>query len=580
MRGRKSAAHVGAPVSGEREALRELLLAIQRSAQGGEVARAAQLAEAALAEGLEHPLIFNVLALRRELAGDLSEAERLLRRAVALSPTDKPARNALGLCLLRLARHEEALEQFDALAAADPALPFVHASRGNALFALTRVQEAEAAFLRAVDLDPRQAVALAGLARIASYRGAYEQARAWAQRALDSVPDHPDAQLSLASAELGERQPAVAETRLRNMLARVDLSAEQRALASGLLADALDAQGRTSEAFVAYSESNALQRQASAAQFAARTPSALEYAHSLREYLRGTEEARWRAAPPVSAPGPVAGHVFVLGFLRSGTSLLEAILEGHPQVASLEESESLIDGVLQFMRRPEDLEALLEAPPATYETLRGAYWRRVAQTGVAVAGKIFVDKNPLNTLKLPLIARLFPRAKILVACRDPRDVVLSCFRHRFRMSAPIYEMLTLEGAARYYDAVMRVLMECTRLLPLDFSLVRHEDVVSGFAREMRRVCDFLGLQWDAAMGDFAARSHARAALTPSTAQLAEGLNAQGLGRWRRYREQLAPVLPILAPWVGQFYDEQPGAGQAPPREAALHRASWPAGGGN
>ncbi len=567
-------------VSRDPAADRERLLAIQRSAQVGEVARAAQLAEAALAEGLEHPLIFNVLALRQELAGDLSEAERLLRRAVALSAADKPARNALGLCLLRLGRHEEALEQFDALAAADPALPFVHASRGNALFALTRVQEAEAAFLRAVELDPQQAVALAGLARIASYRGAYEQARTRAQRALERAPGYPDAQLSLAAAELGERQPGAAETRLCGLLARADLSAEQRGLASGLLADALDALGRTSEAFVAYTESNALQREANAAQFATASLSALQYALGLADYLRSAEQTRWRAAPPSSGPGPASGHVFVLGFLRSGTSLLEVILEGHPQVVSVEESESLIDGVLQFMQRPEDLEALLQAPPATYETLRAAYWRRVEQTGAQVAGKIFVDKNPLNTLKLPLIARLFPRAKILVACRDPRDVVLSCFRHRFRMSAPIYEMLTLEGAARYYDAVMRVLMECTRLLPLDFSLVRHEDVVSDFAREMRRVCEFLGLRWEAAMGDFAARMHDRAALTPSTAQLAQGLNAQGLARWRRYREQLEPVLPILAPWVRQFYDEEPGAGgEGPPCEAAIQRAPSPADGG-
>ena len=63
------------------------------------------------------------------------------------------------------------------------------------------------------------------------------------------------------------------------------------------------------------------------------------------------------------------------------------------------------------------------------------------EAGIDVAGKVFVDKHPLNTLKLPLIARLFPHAKILFACRDPRDVMLSCFRHRFQMSAPIYELL-------------------------------------------------------------------------------------------------------------------------------------------
>jgi tetratricopeptide (TPR) repeat protein len=541
---------------------RERLLAIQRAAQGGELPRAAELAEAAIAGGLEHPLIFNVLALRHELAGALGEAERLLRRAVSLAADDKSARNALGLCLLRLERHGEALEQFDALLALDPALPFAHASRGTALFALARVREAEGAFQRAIELDPQQAVALAGLARIASYRGLHRQARAWAERALQRLPGYPDALLSLAAADLGEQDPLTAEARLRELLARADLSAEQRAFAGGLLGDALDAQGRMPEAFAAYTESNELQRATHAAQFAAASPNALQYAQGLAEYLRAAPATPWRAPAPASGPAPAAGHIFVLGFLRSGTSLLEVILEGHPQVVSVEESESLIDGLQRFMQQPQDLDSFLHASPSIYEALRAAYWRRVAQAGANVAGKVFVDKNPLNTLKLPLIARLFPKAKILVACRDPRDIVLSCFRHRFRMSAPVYEMLTLEGAARYYDAVMRVLMECTRLLPLQMCLVRHEDVVTGFAREMRRVCDFLGLEWDPAMGDFALRTRDREALTPSTAQLARGLNTEGVGHWRRYREPLGPALPLLAPWVTQFYyDEAGGSGR-------------------
>jgi len=546
-------------LSREREADRECLIAIQRAAQGGDLPRAIGLAEAALAEGLEHPLILNLLALRHEQAGELAAAEGLLRRAVALDGADKAARNALGLCLLRLERHAEALEQFDGLAASDATLPFVHASRGTALFALARVREAEAAFQRAVQLDPRQPVALAGLARIASYRGAFRQARQWAEGALEYLPGYPDAELSLAAADLGEQDPLGAETRLRALLARADLNPEQRAFAGGLLGDALDAQGRMPDAFAAYTASNEVQRVAFASRFASADPTARQYAEQLAEYLRSTDPARWRAMPAVVAPGPAADHIFVLGFLRSGTSLLEVILEGHPQVVSVEESESLIDSVQQFMQQPQDLDRLVHAPPATLDALRGAYWRRVAQTGAEVAGKIFVDKNPLNTLKLPLIARLFPQAKILFACRDPRDIVLSCFRHRFRMSAPIYEMLTLEGAARYYDAVMRVFMECTRLLPLQFCLVRHEDVVSGFAREMRRVCEFLGLAWDPAMGDFALRTREREALTPSTAQLAKGLNTEGVGHWLRYREQLEPARSILAPWVRQFYYEDAGA---------------------
>jgi hypothetical protein len=90
---------------------------------------------------------------------------------------------------------------------------------------------------------------------------------------------------------------------------------------------------------------------------------------------------------------------------------------------------------------------------------------------------------------------------------------------------------------------------------MDICLVRHEDLVTEFAREMKRVCGFLNLQWAPAMGDFALRTQYRGVLTPSTAQLARGLSTEGVGQWRRYRPQLAPVLPLLEPWVKQFYYE-------------------------
>ena len=123
-----------------------------------------------------------------------------------------------------------------------------------------------------------------------------------------------------------------------------------------------------------------------------------------------------------------------------------------------------MESVQQFMQRPEDLERLSLAGPETLEALRASYWRLAAGAGVDVAGKLFVDKYPLNTLKLPVIARLFPDAKILFACRDPRDVVLSCFRHRFKMNAPIYELLSVESAARYYDAVMQLVIRLNGVL--------------------------------------------------------------------------------------------------------------------
>lgn len=536
----------------DRDADLASLRAVQDAARRGEFGVAAELAESALDGGLEHPLLYNVVAVELERSGRLPEAERQLRRAVQLAPTDIGSRNALALCLMQLEHPEQALTEFDALLAISPALPYAHASRGNALAALGRVADAESSFQRAVALDPNQGVALAGLARIASGRGAYAEARRHAQKALEVIPRFPPAVMALAAAELGEHRAGHAEAQIRELLGDDRIQPLERALANGQLGDILDAQNRPIEAFSAYLECNDALRTIYARDYAA--SGALDYVHALGKVFEGSASAPWRTRPPGGARQcDAAAHVFLLGFPRSGTTLIEVILEGHPDVVSLEENESLLESVRQYMQRPEDVRRLLAASAAELEGLRASYWQLVAAAGVDVAGKTFVDKHPLNTLKLPLITRLFPDAKILFACRDPRDIVLSCFRHRFHMSAPIYELLSIDGAARYYDAVMTLLLRFTSVLPLDVCLVRHEDLVTEFARELKRICSFLGLESHAGMSDFALRTRNRAVLTPSTAQLVRGLNTEGVGQWRRYRTRLQPVLEILGPWIKRFY---------------------------
>jgi hypothetical protein len=396
-------------------------------------------------------------------------------------------------------------------------------------------------------------VALAGLAHLAVSRGAYAEARHWALSSLAVLPGFPDAEMSMAAVELSERRLAAAEERIRAVLEDTRIAPLERAYASGLLGDVLDAKNYTDDAFAAYARCNLELQDLYRHRFTG-DGNALKYVESVNRRFSHADPAAWkyRAAPDARRTG-AAQHVFLLGFPRSGTTLLEVILEGHPNVVSLEENESMIDAVQAFMQPSSNIDAIALAPAGVLERLRAAYWRQVAATGTDVMGKLFVDKNPLNTLKLPLISRLFPDAKILFACRDPRDIVLSCFRHRFKMSAPIYELLTIEGAAGYYDAVMRLTVQFSQFFSLNTCLIRHEDVVTEFKREMKRVCDFLGIEWDPAMGDFALRTRYRESLTPSTAQLVKGLSTEGLGQWRRYRSHLSPVLGTLEPWVKRFY---------------------------
>jgi hypothetical protein len=244
--------------------------------------------------------------------------------------------------------------------------------------------------------------------------------------------------------------------------------------------------------------------------------------------------------------------VFFVGFPRSGTTLLEQILASHPDIVTLDEREVLMDSTKSLFVSDQALDRLSSLEAGEADSLREAYWRRTRDYCPDLAGKVFIDKLPLNSVRLPLVAKLFPRAKVLFALRDPRDVVLSCFRRRFGMNPAMYQLLTLEGAAAYYDAVMRLVDQYTAKLPLSLHYVRYESLVDDLRREAEGVCGFIGVAWDDSMLDFAQTARSREIRTPSARQVRRGLYNEGVGQWRAYAAHLAPVMPLLAPWVEKF----------------------------
>jgi hypothetical protein len=245
-------------------------------------------------------------------------------------------------------------------------------------------------------------------------------------------------------------------------------------------------------------------------------------------------------------------HVFLVGFPRSGTTLLEQVLAAHPDVVAMEERTCLVDSAKEFFGSNTDLDRLAGLSGAELEPWRQAYWKRVAEAGITPSKRVFLDKMPLNAVFLPLIAKLFPSAKILFALRDPRDVVLSCFRRRFAMNAGMYEFTSLETTCAYYGAVMRLTQVYREKLAMEVFEARHESLLADFESEARRLCDFLGVEFNDEMRGFGARARGQNIDTPSSAQVARGLSVSGLAQWQRYRPQMETVLPWLAPFVSQF----------------------------
>jgi hypothetical protein len=268
--------------------------------------------------------------------------------------------------------------------------------------------------------------------------------------------------------------------------------------------------------------------------------------------MAATSAADWPAAPALPpAPGEAARHIFVLGYPRSGNSLMEAVLAALPGVSALEERPTLAMLDNGWLASAAGLKRLGALTVGERQQLRVAYWQRVQGAGVDTGGQAFIDMDPLKGLNLPVIAALFPQAQVLWLRRDPRDVVWSCFHTHFVPNAATLEFTTLEGVARHYDAMMRLITAAVERLPLKLMVVDYHALVSDFDATTQAVCAAIGLEWSAELRRFDRSAGAQAVGTASAAQVRRGLY-DGRAQWRRYADQLAPVLPILEPGIAHF----------------------------
>lgn len=517
----------------------------------GDLPAALALAETAHAQGLEHPSVLNLVAYQHEQAGRLDAALEVLRRALALDPGDAFVLNSIGVVLSKSERPLEALQAFDAALSIDPDLAHAHNGRGLALQAIGDIDAAVLAQRRAAALDPTFPEPLGALAAIAAERKDWGEARDLAQRALAMDPDQPAAAMALATAEAAAAEHEASLLRMERLIATGRLTRLHLVGALNLKADALDALDRAPEAMEAYIAAN---RELRAVQVPALDAAelGLDMAQRFIGYFETASAADWAPAPETARPGGELAHVFLVGFARSGTTLLEQVLASHSQIVALEEKPTVDDAILEFMKDNESLDRLAAMDEAEADVWRERYWANVRRFGVEPKDKVFVDKLPLHTVYLPVIGKLFPRAKILLARRDPRDVVVSCFRRRFRPNPLVVEFTDLERTAGLYAAAMRLAEIYGETLALPRHIHRHEDLVEDLDKETQAICEFIGVPWDANMRNFVDTANKRDIRTPSAQQVRRGLYKDGMAQWRRYGATIDPIQPILAPWVDAF----------------------------
>ena len=478
--------------------------------------------------------------------GDLPGAQAALEQALGLAPRDPALWTALAELLHAAGRDGEArgaVERALALAPQDPAAQNLAALIANAL---GDAAGAEALLRGLLARQPHHAAARANLASLLERSNRAAEAEREARDGLKVAPHEPLLNLVVAQCALRRRDLDACALYLGRIRDAGGLIPQHAAY---LRARLLDAQDRPAEAFAAFEAANRL-----AAAHAARAGAdpARYRAQLAAESRAFTPEwvAGWGALPD---PEPLPFRpAFLVGFPRSGTTLLEQILDAHPGVAALEE-QPFLEELLNALAGgyPQGLAALGAAERAA---LRARYAARVLGARPDAAGRVVLDKFPLASTKAGAIQRLFPEARFVFALRHPYDVVLSCVMQEFGPNDAMANLLTLDDAAALYGATMALWQRYAEALPLAVATVRYERLVEDLAGEVRPVLEHLGLPWDPQVERFAEHARGRGRIrTPSYAQVSEGLSTAARGRFERYAACFGPgVRARLDPWVQRW----------------------------
>lgn len=551
--------------------------------------------------------------LHRE--GDVDAAESVYLDIIKTDPLHADTQHMLGIVCLDRGQLQDAEQYFcDAIALDDKQANF-HSNLGIALGAQNRTEEAYESFKQAFELNPEHLVALSNAATALLSMGRSDEAKPLCSRILAIKPDDTNARRNMAAAHMAEGDTLAAITLLREGLdidadnfgllvqlasalelvnqldeasaaieraesiqpgnARVSLIggliarrqgnhkvAEKRlrsAISQGLeekeeieafnqLGLALDAMGNA-EAFKAFERSNKGMIQFTGEQNL-NGAAFLQEAAALKEFF--TKE-KFAALGKRFRTDDDFEPVFFVGFPRSGTTLMEQVLKAHPVLVTTDERSPLYAISREIHRSARGYPTGLSRLDSNDIHRLRQYFHDFCRDNIGdLNDKRLVDKSPLNIVHLALAKLLFPRAKFIVSLRDPRDACLSCFMQKFEPNYAMANFLDIRTTGLAYEAVMGLWLHYRTLLAGSWMEYRYESLVENFDDTVTQVVDFIGVGWHEDINNYRQAAKQRVISTPSYRDVTAPVDNRAVARWRRYEKQLAPIFPMLDPFVKAF----------------------------
>jgi tetratricopeptide (TPR) repeat protein len=451
---------------------------------------------------------------------EITKAEILLDRLMQLGPKNPKILHLAGQSYRMIFRPEKAMECFERVLAVTREIP-------------------DAQLELAVQYERRHRV---------------DEAFAVIEACLRAEPDYLEAQLFKARLLRRMKDEPGAESIFRKLAASDQAHPLVRAQAWTEIAQSLDRQGDYDGAVRTILKCKEILAQNEA--------SVLRESETLQRLLRNLAESvtpahfrRWVEAGKSFPPKKMA---VLASFPRSGTTLLEQVLDSHSGLVSSDEREAFARDIFPAMwRTPKTPLPTVETLDAVPIELLAAQRARClnymeAALNEPIHDRVHLDKNPTLTLLIPGMLRLFPEARLLIALRDPRDVVISCFMQYLPLNPNSVCFLTLERTARRYAHDMGIWRKLREMICSPWLEIRYENTVAGLEREARRTLEFLELPWESQVLNYRHRLKEKAVSSPTYEAVSKPIYTSAIGRWKNYQKYLEPCLEILQPSIEAF----------------------------
>ena len=479
---------------------------------------------------------------------------RLFEEAARRYPQNKVAlidgSRALG-ARFEIARAETMLDRLMKFGAQEPDV--LHLA-GQSYRMIFRPDKAMECFQRVLAITKEIPDAYLELAILYERRHRVEQAHSLIEDCLRTEPDYLEAQLFKGRLLRRMKEEAASEALFRELAANEKAHPIVRAQAWAEIAQTLDRRQEYEAAMKAMLQCKGILLQGEVG-VRQESEAVMRHLRGLAESLTPAHFRRWHEA----------GHAFprkevavLSSFPRSGTTLLEQVLDSHSSLVSSDEREAFARDIFPAMwLTPATPAPTAEAFEAiTMERLAALRQRYLGYMAAAlnepIGDRVHLDKNPTLTLVIPGFLRLFPEARLLIALRDPRDVVISCFMQYLPLNPNSVCFLTLERTAQRYVNDLDIWRKLRGMIASPWLEVRYEDTVANLEKEARRALEFLGLPWEPEVLNYRERLSRKPVGSPTYEAVSQPLYTRAIGRWKNYQKFLEPFFPILQPSIDAF----------------------------